>query len=32
MVDAVTFSAPATRERHYLALGEAFFVVECNVF
>ncbi len=32
IVDPATFRAPATREWHYLALNEPFFVVECNVF
>ena len=32
VVDPVTFDGIATREWHYLALGEPFFVVECNVF
>lgn len=32
VVDPVTFTATATRQWHYLALNEPFFVVECNVF
>ena len=30
--DPATLTAPATRQWHYLALGEEFFVVDCNVF
>ena len=32
VVDPETFTGPATREWHYLALGEEFFVIDCNVF
>ena len=32
VVDPLTFTATATRQWHYLALNEPFFVVECNVF
>ena len=32
VVDPATLTAPATRQWHYLALGEEFFVVDCNVF
>ena len=32
VVDPETFTGPAIREWHYLALGEEFFVIDCNVF
>ena len=32
VADPLTFTAAATRQWHYLALNELFFVVECNVF
>ena len=32
VVDSLTFTAPATNERLYVALGATFVVLDCTVF